>query len=927
MNAVASLQPPSRAPAARVASKGAWLQRKCACGAAKSSAFGDQCDACKSRTVQKKWVVGASDDPLELEADRVAEQVIAADRHPEGRAGAPRIQRRATPSGGQVGKVPVSVHRALADPATPLAPALRKDMEQRFGFDFSQVRVHTGGRAEQSAREVSAHAYTMGHDLVFGAGRFAPGTVAGRRLIAHELTHVVQQTGDGALGSALREPASVVGRAHGRFGHEADRRAATVQRQKSGDSLVLAPEDVIRTYVIDLMQDRFDRLADYLCAVMPLHPSFNKYLRAVMDEVGSDWEDELGAAFVSRLTEAQIDRMGESSDGRYTLNVLYEAMITGAVSDFQRAQANRVLMAKARRYTPEDYVLRSRLRPGGRPTMIFPVRFMRVTGGDYATPDAELSPSGKVRVKYPVSVLSMSTFKAEVQTLGNAFIGQGLEVPANQIVGIKDYEHGGQVQYLPALALIDYSNQTVRSTGGKILDVSLFAATLGLGGAAAGGRAAAGELVTSTAIWSARLARVATVLDRVANVVQVASFVIDENRAWIIDKLGEPGRRLVQISDIAVSAAAIYGVGRLGQAGYGLLKDMRAASREARELRRALAPSETATLQRIEKESDLMLGELAHDAPGAGHSGAAQAAESRPAGPGAEAKYVMAAEPPPAPPRQGKNGHTVQVVEDGTHVCSPKPCPLLEMMYRAELKGRPALQRRADQIKEVRRTDPEQANRLAAELQGELETLRAQRLVGPKETLAEYERRTGKTEHRVETSRQRASPNDEATAVPKEQPGLPEGYEDLGHAGTRTRQQAGMSLAEDHHIASRFVRENQTLLRKAGLHVDDDLNMVRRFPEHAELRGWYDWSKGRYRFVMKGHHPAYNRWVTEMLREAVPDGLRTSEALQRVSALMEKLDEVLRAHPELLSHGPGIFAKRPEALKELTKLLAAWGPT
>jgi hypothetical protein len=72
-------------------------------------------------------------------------------------------------------------------------------MEQRFGHDFSRVRVHTGAAAEQSARDVNAHAYTVGHDIVFAKDRFAPGTHKGRRLIAHELAHVAQnQSGDEA---------------------------------------------------------------------------------------------------------------------------------------------------------------------------------------------------------------------------------------------------------------------------------------------------------------------------------------------------------------------------------------------------------------------------------------------------------------------------------------------------------------------------------------------------------------------------------------------------------------------------------------------------------------------------------------------------------------------------------------------------------
>src|SRR6185436_3976786 len=69
-----------------------------------------------------------------------------------------------------------------------------QDMKWRFGHDFSRVRVHTDAAADRSARDLSAHAYTFGHDIVFGQGRFAPETREGRHLPAHELAHVVQQS-------------------------------------------------------------------------------------------------------------------------------------------------------------------------------------------------------------------------------------------------------------------------------------------------------------------------------------------------------------------------------------------------------------------------------------------------------------------------------------------------------------------------------------------------------------------------------------------------------------------------------------------------------------------------------------------------------------------------------------------------------------
>jgi hypothetical protein len=90
--------------------------------------------------------------------------------------------------------VPPIVHDVLRSPGQPLHAATRVDMEGRFGHDFSGVRVHTDPRAAASARAVDAQAYTVGNHIAFGHGRFAPSTTEGRKLLAHELTHVAQQS-------------------------------------------------------------------------------------------------------------------------------------------------------------------------------------------------------------------------------------------------------------------------------------------------------------------------------------------------------------------------------------------------------------------------------------------------------------------------------------------------------------------------------------------------------------------------------------------------------------------------------------------------------------------------------------------------------------------------------------------------------------
>lgn len=86
-----------------------------------------------------------------------------------------------------------SVSEALASPGRPLGAATRALMEPRFGQGFAHVRVHTEGGSQESARAVNALAYTVGPDIVFGAGQYAPDTTRGRHVLAHELTHVVQQ--------------------------------------------------------------------------------------------------------------------------------------------------------------------------------------------------------------------------------------------------------------------------------------------------------------------------------------------------------------------------------------------------------------------------------------------------------------------------------------------------------------------------------------------------------------------------------------------------------------------------------------------------------------------------------------------------------------------------------------------------------------
>jgi outer membrane protein OmpA-like peptidoglycan-associated protein len=166
--------------------------------------FGGACHLCPPR-LQAKLKIGPAGDRYEQEADRVAERVVAGNPASLTGTAPPGVQRTApNPAAGSA--APAIVHRALASPGRPMEGALRQGMEQRFGHDFEEVRIHADGTATESAREVNALAYTVGRHIVFQAAHYRPQSPAGQRLLAHELTHVVQQTGGAPLGGSRVQP-------------------------------------------------------------------------------------------------------------------------------------------------------------------------------------------------------------------------------------------------------------------------------------------------------------------------------------------------------------------------------------------------------------------------------------------------------------------------------------------------------------------------------------------------------------------------------------------------------------------------------------------------------------------------------------------------------------------------------------------------
>jgi hypothetical protein len=186
------------------------------------------CNGCRRSRIQPKLTVGQVDDPYEREADRVADHVMRkvmaapVSRHaPDGAPGLQRDEETDRPPGGNPAAAEIemllsqdglqtqsaggssevtdgfeSMLSSTKGSGQPLAAPVRGEMEAAFGADFGDVRVHTDSRAVQMNRDVHSYAFTHNRDIYFNQGTFNPSTREGKHLLAHELTHTIQQGGN-----------------------------------------------------------------------------------------------------------------------------------------------------------------------------------------------------------------------------------------------------------------------------------------------------------------------------------------------------------------------------------------------------------------------------------------------------------------------------------------------------------------------------------------------------------------------------------------------------------------------------------------------------------------------------------------------------------------------------------------------------------
>lgn len=162
----------------------------------------------RATVIQPRLRVGASDDKYEKEADSVADKVISQLKNERGNAtsvseipvesAVPQSIQPKKTSGNEGGMVSPSIESAIQRArggGQKMNPELEQDMSKAMNADFSRVRIHTDGRSDQLNKDLGAQAFTTGHDIFFGQGKYNPSDDSGQRLLGHELAHVVQQKG------------------------------------------------------------------------------------------------------------------------------------------------------------------------------------------------------------------------------------------------------------------------------------------------------------------------------------------------------------------------------------------------------------------------------------------------------------------------------------------------------------------------------------------------------------------------------------------------------------------------------------------------------------------------------------------------------------------------------------------------------------
>jgi hypothetical protein len=554
----------------------------------------------------------------------------------------------------------------------PLDPGTRARMEPRLKTGLGDVRVHTSPPAAASARDLGAAAYTIGDDIVFSAGRFAPATRRGGRLLGHELAHVAQQRANGRAVVQLQptdmpgEPGSTVETAAA-----AARRRLTVTvvsgiLSSAGIPAVGSP--LVTSAAYGFSEELVRQLVEQRRGVI---------LLANLARFGPGDTVDVNKGFVIGLAEGIVspvtDLFGLAVFGE-RINALMRRLLVSVFNSTGQIGADvDALLAEIRKVGP---------------------------GLDKMWEDAKKDPIKTIVaiVSLPDAVSAFAQDQAyKLGKAGGAQIVKSLESP-----WAEEKQHEPEPSFLETpLAWVESKAERLEAkiiatpwakigsklgyaTGWVAIQAILLAFTEGIGNAIEQAAAALGRFTNTLAKFSRGLSHV---LGRGAEIVRAIGSgiaAVENAIAMLIGKALKPLEKLLEP----------------------LLKPLEAIFTKLRALLRKLFGAAEETAQIVETTAAKAAGAIEKKAAGAGEETAT----------GAE--KVLASKP-------AAGGHHVEITPLGVTLCSGPPCPLLRVEYAKELAANPRLAEEMDALDALRKTDPVAAARKAAQLQESLSLMRA----------------------------------------------------------------------------------------------------------------------------------------------------------------------------------------------------------
>ena len=637
-------------------------------------------------------------------------------------------------------------------------------MESRFGHDFGRVRIHTGGAAAVAARSVSANAYTVGENIVFDNGKYAPDSASGRKLIAHELTHVVQQTRGGSSSSAA-----------GRLETESDARHASSAIDNGATTV-----DVREQSSVGIARDGPSSSEGLIEVKFPdgvkrLTPDeFAEYKRRAVANLRSDLRRTASLADNGR--ESQESMLKEYHGGVESLSDIWHKpkALIGIAADMKAGVTPPYIGMWSHPKHSVDLGLaaldRGDLAEAARDLQLADTQYKDAMHEWNAYREATIGGAEGVvsnleTVRDVSFAIALAAGAAVAAPAIAAVAGTGALGTAGTALGTAVVTGGGgAVLRGGSTALGSYASTGKVDTKAVVAEAkkgfkegAVTGLTAGLGGAASTTAKVGSSLAREALKRCVKDAGINVAGEITSELLDKALSSEDEKKAeagpepkallpapvrtalagCISGALGVPigklGKAAGKTAELAVGAGVAYGDARLsGQTNKEALLAAGQSVVTSAAISRGHAGSEQKKAERAQKKAERAAAPVKQTSD---TKPVETAGETPPKSPTEkileQQKSVAKSDEAPAVLKEDalakaptEDGHEMVVTEQGVARCSPSPCPVIHVEFAKELGEHPWAKKRYEELQQMRKTDPKRAAKEAASLINALERVR-----------------------------------------------------------------------------------------------------------------------------------------------------------------------------------------------------------